>query len=280
MTKNNLAIGFIGFGEVAFNLSKDLKKHGVNHIYVYSRSTSKNKLSNSLKKRKSISGVQAVSSIFALAKKTKIIISAVHVDSALEVAEKLSLHIKPGSIFADLNNTVPAVKLQIAGLINTKGAQFVDIGLFESPATAGSKVAMYVSGDGAKIFKQTMVNYNMNIEVLSDQPGDAALHKTLANIYIKGIQALCLEMIQCAQKAGLDPNLLGSLAVKPVSNISKNKEILYWYKRGLISTNRKTKELKNIINEIKHLGEDPIMTEAALKRLQQVPPSSVKDFLD
>ena len=276
MTSNNPLIGFIGFGEVAYHLSKGLKKEGIKQIHAYSRSITEVHCI----KRAEDAGVELIASLDELVTKSEIIISAVHGNVALEVAKDAASYINPGTIFSDLNNATPSAKRQAAKAINAKGAQFVDIGLFEPPAQSGHKVLMYVSGDGAVQFKKVMSKYGFMIEVLPGEPYKATVIKTLANIYMKGVQAVCLEVAVSAHKASIDLETLGPLVTRPVASLPKNKILAFWATRGGLSAARKTAELPDIVNTMKEWGVDPIMMEATIQRLNLIAESRLKDYLD
>ncbi len=276
MISENPKIGFIGFGEVAYHLSKGLKEEDIEQILAYTRSASK----PIYLERAKDAGVELTSTLDELVTRSEIVISAVHGHVALDVAQDAARYIKEGSIFADLNNSTPPAKRQIAEAINAQGSKFVDIGLFEPPAHAGHKVLMYVSGDGAEQFKKIMSKYGFIIEALDGEPHKATIIKTLANIYMKGVQAVCLEVALSAHKAGIDLEILGPLVVRPVKDLPKDKELAFWAIRGGQSATRKTAELKDIVKTMKEWGIDPVMIEATIKRLNLIKEYKLQDHLN
>jgi 3-hydroxyisobutyrate dehydrogenase-like beta-hydroxyacid dehydrogenase len=221
-----------------------------------------------------------VPSLEELVTPSEIVISAVHGNVALDIARDAAVYIKPDAIFADLNNATPSAKKQAAEVINARGARFVDVGLFEPPAHAGHKVLMYVSGDGSEQFKNIMSKYGLIIEALQGEPHKATIIKTLANIYMKGVQAVCLEAAMSAHKAGINLDLLGSLVNRPVKNLPKEKELAFWAIRGAQSAARKTAELRDIVTVMKEWGIEPVMMEAAIGRLSLIAEYGVKEYLD
>ena len=276
MISKNPKTGFIGFGEVALHLSKGLKEEGIEQILAYTRSSSKSIYCERAKE----AGVELTSTLEELVTRSEIIISAVHGHVALDIARDASRYIKEGCIFADLNNSTPSAKKQAAEIINAKGATFADVGLFEPPAHAGHKVLMYVSGDGAVQFKTIMSKYGFIIEALDEEPHKATIIKTLANIYMKGVQAVCLEVALSAQKAGINLELLGPLVTRPVKNLPKDKELAFWATRGVQSAARKTAELQDIVMAMAEWGINPVMMEATIKRLNLILEYKLKDYLN
>lgn len=270
MISQNPRIGFIGFGEVTYYVSKGLKESGVKHIAAYARAISDPVRSKALHAKAKSIGIKLTASLEELVVVSELVISAVWGTAALEVTKQAANFITPEKIFADLNNTAPSVKKEGAKVINAKGARFVDIGLFASPAQMGHKALMYVSGDGATEFKAIMTRYGANAEVIPGEAGKATTIKTLVNIYYKGVQALCLELALSAEKAGIPLKSLESLIVKPVATLPREKELAFWIIRGIAHAERKIAELQDIINAMKEWGIEPLMIEAARQRLNQI----------
>jgi 3-hydroxyisobutyrate dehydrogenase-like beta-hydroxyacid dehydrogenase len=273
----NPIIGFIGFGEVAYYLSRGLRKEGVEHILAYARSMAKPGYGEGIRHRAQEAGVELTPTLEELVTRSELVISAVYGHVALEVAEDAARFIHPGSLFADLNNAPPSAKKQGAEVIHAKGAKFVDIGLFETPARAEHKALMVVSGDGAELFKEVMSKYGMNIEVIPGEAGKATTIKTLANIYIKGIQALCLELALSAYQAGVDLDLLGPLVVRPVATLPREQDMAFWIVRGGLYATRKAAELQDMLETIEGWGIDPIMMKATIQRLNLIAQYELKD---
>jgi 3-hydroxyisobutyrate dehydrogenase-like beta-hydroxyacid dehydrogenase len=270
MASGDPIIGFIGFGEVAYHLSKGLREEGVQEILGYDRAVAEPRYGELIRKRAQDAGAELIPTLGELVARSELVISAVHGDVALEVAEEAARFIDPGRMFADLNNAAPSAKKRGAEMINAKGARFVDIGLFETPARVKHKALMVVSGDGAEEFKAVMSRYGMNIEVVPGEAGRATTIKTLANIYIKGVQALCLELALGAHKAGINPDLLGPLVVRPVATLPREKEMAFWIVRGGLYASRKASELQGVVETLEGWGIDPIMVEATIKRLEWI----------
>jgi len=278
MISRNPKIGFIGFGEVAYYFSKGLKEAGVKQIAAYARSVADPIRGENIRNRAQSIGVELTATLEELVKSSELIISAVWGNVALEIVKEAARFISPGKIFADLNNTAPSVKKRGAEVINAKGARFVDIGLFASPAQMGHKALMYVSGDGAEEFKAIVTRYGANVEVIPGEAGKATTIKTLVNIYFKGVQALCLELAFSARKAGIDLDTLKLLLVEPVANLPREDEMAFWIVRGIAHAERKTAELRDIIQAIREWGIEPIMMEAAMKRLNLLAQYKLQDY--
>ena len=270
MLSANPRIGFVGFGEVGFHISCGLKQAGVREILAYDRNLTDSEKGDKLRRRAQIAGVELVSTLDDLMVQTELIISAVSAREALEVTVRTAKCIQPGTMFADLNNVIPAIKKQEAELVNARGASFVDIALIEIPALVEHRALMYVSGDGAEEFGKVMSQFGMNIEVMTGEAGQAATVKGLMNIYLKGMQALSIEVALSAYKASIPIDYLSLLISKLVKNVPDEDEVAFWIGRGVLHADRKTAEVKDLMKLMEGWGIDPLMMSATAERLGAV----------
>lgn len=267
MLSPNPHIGFVGFGEVAFHFSKGLREAGVQKITAYVKAADEPARDEKVRLRAALAGVELVPTLSGLVTQAELIISAAHAQAAMEIAEEVAQSIRPGAIFADLNNLTPSVKKDEARLFDAKGIGFVDIGLLELPVLAGHRALMYVSGSGAEEFKQVMSPFGMTIEIAPGDSGSAAAIKSLMNIYLKGMQALCIEVALSAHKASIPIDLIGRLVAQMTTDVPDEQEMSFWIQRGCMHAGRKTIEVQELVEMMKAWGIDPLMMDATAKRL-------------
>jgi 3-hydroxyisobutyrate dehydrogenase-like beta-hydroxyacid dehydrogenase len=279
MLSTNPRIGFVGFGEVAFHMSCGLKQAGVQDISAYTRDLTSHEKGGKLRRYAEIAGVELVPTLDELVARSELVISAVTAKAALEIATQTAQLIQPGVMFADLNNVIPAIKKQEAELINARGASFVDIALIEIPALVEHRALMYVSGDGAEEFGNVMNCFGMNIEVMPGEAGQAATVKALMNIYLKGMQALSIEVALSAYKASIPIDYLSLLVSKIVKNVPDEDEVAFWIGRGVLHAHRKTAEVKDLMKLMKTWGIDPLMMNATAQRLGVIAQYGLEEYI-
>jgi len=280
MTSKKPRIGFIGFGEVAYHFSEGLKQDGIRQIFAFDKNAKERTKGEIVRRRAREVGVELVPSLRQLVGKSDVIISAVWGSAALKVAVQCASFVKAGQFYCDINNTAPSVKTQGAEMLNAKGAKYVDLALFVAPDRDRHRSFMLASGDGARPLKRIMAPYGMSPEVVAGGAGRATTIKTVANIYYKGIQALCLELAISAWKVGIDPQLLAPLVIKPVELLPKDGEMAFWIIRGILHAERKAAELESIIKAVREWGVKPIMLDATRKRLKAVSDYGLKSYLN
>jgi 3-hydroxyisobutyrate dehydrogenase-like beta-hydroxyacid dehydrogenase len=280
MTSKNPRIGFIGFGEVAYHFSKGLKEDGIQEIFAYDKNAKERTKGEIVRRCAREAGVELVPSLRQLVGKSDVIISAVWGSAALKVAVQCASFVKAGQFYCDINNTAPSVKTQGAMMLTDKGVKYVDLALFVAPDRDKHRSFMLASGNGARPFKRIMAPYGITPEVVTGGAGRATTIKTLANIYYKGIQALCLEVALSAWKVGIDPELIAPLVIKPVESLPKDEEMAFWIVRGIVHAERKAAELESIIKAVRQWGVKPIMLDATRKRLKTIADYGLKRYLE
>jgi 3-hydroxyisobutyrate dehydrogenase-like beta-hydroxyacid dehydrogenase len=273
-------VGFIGFGEVAYHFSTGLKEEGIQEIFAYDKNAKEISKGDLVRQRAKNAGVQLVPGLRQLAGLSDVIFSTVWGSAALKVAGRTASFAQPGQLYCDINNTAPSVKTRGAEMLNSKRVKYVDLALFVAPNRDKQRSFMLASGDGAAALKRIMGPYGVTPELVAGGAGRATTIKTLANVYYKGIQALCLEVALSAWKVGIDPEWIAPLLVKPVEALPKEEEMVFWTMRGIVHAERKAAELESIIKAVREWGITPIMLDATRKRLKTVTEYGLKRVLE
>lgn len=271
----NPRLGFIGFGEVTYYMMKGLRREGAEKLCVLTRHAEP-----SSRKKAALLGAEITESWERLFESSDIIFSSVRGHVALETAEKAAGHIIPGQYYADLNNAVPSVKKAACALISAKGAAFVDVGLLGLPVQREHKALIYASGDAAAEFKSIMEPLGMNIRLMPGEAGQAAKIKALANIYMKSIQGVFLELAVSARRAGVSLSELESLIINPLEDLSREKDMGFWIIRGALLAERKEAEMRDATQMFLDMQVDPLMLTAAAERLKRVSGFNLGDEFD
>ena len=258
-------LGFIGFGEVSFYMMRSLREEGAGELSVLTRCADP-----SSQERAAALGVMITESWEELFQNADVIFSAVHGNVALETAEKAAGYITDGQYYADLNNAIPTVKQAGAALMRNKRVHFVDVGLLGLPIQRGHKALMYVSGEAAEDFQALMKPFGMNIHPITGDVGQAATVKALANIYMKCLQGVCLELAISAVHAGVSMSDLECLIIDPLKDLPREKDVGFWMIRGALLAQRKREEMGEAMKMLSELQIDPIMLGAAVERLSRV----------
>lgn len=84
-----MKIGFIGYGEVAYELSTGLKTEGLDHFYAYDVLLQNEKHAGTMKEKATRTGVELTSNVSEVIGKSDIVIAAVPANKTLEVAQSV-----------------------------------------------------------------------------------------------------------------------------------------------------------------------------------------------
>jgi len=206
-----MQLGFIGFGEAAFELASGLNEQGIQRMIAFDPLWKVPEYSALITKRSTASNVAVVDSPEEVLKEVEVVIVAVPADKALAVSEQLMSHVRNESLYIDVSAANPGIKNQISLNINRSGGKFVDAAMMGPLPVYKHKVPILASGDGADMFIETMSSYGMNIEKVSAIPGEATAAKLIRSIYMKGIVGLYIEMLEAAQHFNVENLVIDSL---------------------------------------------------------------------
>jgi 3-hydroxyisobutyrate dehydrogenase-like beta-hydroxyacid dehydrogenase len=141
-----------------------------------------------------------------------VVLSLTTAATAVAAAESALPGLAPGAIYADLNTAAPALKRDLAALVEEAGARFVDVALLGPVPARGLETPALASGRGAHAFAEVLGPLGMPVDVVSDLPGDAAGLKLLRSVFMKGLAASTLESLRAAEAAGHRSWLEGEIA--------------------------------------------------------------------
>ena len=242
-------IAFIGFGKVAYTLSRLIKSPDINFL------TSTEKRSNDTIDLINKSNIEVYDSFREALENAEIIISAVTPSKAVKVADMYGPYCN--GIYLDLNNISPDTSEKISNVVDN----FVDgaiIGKIDS-----KNPTLFLSGENAH--KLLFLNDFLNVNIISDNIGDASKLKLLRSTYTKSLSVLLIETYNLAKKLDLEDEFFDTLSITEGDDF-KDKS-LSRINNTLKSSKRKAEELEEILN---YFNSDELdMVNAALNKLKQ-----------
>jgi 3-hydroxyisobutyrate dehydrogenase-like beta-hydroxyacid dehydrogenase len=115
-----------------------------------------------------------------------------------------------GQLYADLNTGPPSLKAELAATVEP--ALFVDVALMGPVPGNGLRTPCLVSGSGAPAYAELLEPLGVSVEVVGEEPGQAAERKLLRSVFMKGIAAAAIESLAAARAAGCEDWLHAELA--------------------------------------------------------------------
>jgi len=264
--KNQVVIGFVGFGEAGFHIAKGLSSAGAERIIAYDIHAETPGRSEIIRKRAADAAVTLVSSNCELAEKSAVLLSVVTCDQAINAAEQNRPHLGPRHFYADLNSVSPAVKQRIARNIASSGARFVEIAVMAPVSPYGHGVPMLAGGEAAAEFADLMQLFGMRIVPVDREIGVAAAIKMFRSIVVKGLEALLTECVLAAGRYGAADRVFASLA-ESYPGIDWPALADYAIGRVVVHGERRAREMEEVAETLRSLDIEPLMAEATARRM-------------
>jgi 3-hydroxyisobutyrate dehydrogenase-like beta-hydroxyacid dehydrogenase len=193
----------------------------------------------------------------------ELVISAVPGPASGQAFEQALPHLSDDTLFVDLTAAAPGVKEACAA----QHRLYADGAVLGTVATSGASVPIAVAGEGAERFRELVTPAGLNVSVLDGPAGTAARLKLVRSVYMKGRDALVLEMMLAARKLGVEDEVARSIAGpgEQVPFTELSDRVL----RALaVHAGRRSQELESAAALLRELGVDPLVTEAGSARLK------------
>lgn len=269
-------LGFIGFGEAAFNIAEGLKSEGFDKIIAYDKFWNVKPNSELICGRAQKTQVELVAGMQELIERSDIIMSAVSADMAVELARSASPFLKNDQIYADINATSPMTKEAVDSIISPV-ALFVDCAVMGPVPPYKHKVPISVSGKGARFFAEKMASFGMNITLMDAPAGSASASKMFRSIFMKGFVTLLLEMLIAAHEYQVEDDVL--MSVKETLTAGPLLEIINGLVgRGVIHSERREHEMDEVIATLDTINVDSTMSRATKAKLRWCTNLALKEY--
>lgn len=261
-------LGFIGFGEAAYNIASGLKSEGLSGIIAFDKHWKDSPAAELIAKRAAEAQVELVPTQQALIERSEMIVSAVSADMAVPLARASRPFLKADQVYVDINATSPMTKEEVDRIISPV-ALFVDCAVMGPVPTYRHKVPVSVSGKGARRFRDTVAPYGMAVTYMDAPAGAASASKMFRSIFMKGFVALLIEMLTAAHRYGVEDDVLES--VKETLTAGPLLEVINGLVgRGVIHSERREHEMGEVIATLDTLAVDAIMSKATKAKLHWV----------
>lgn len=286
------AIGFIGFGEAGSTIASGLRSAGVERIATFDIAAHDGAAGSSIRDRAARLDVSLAGSSRELAQVSDLVFSTVTSSAALDAASQTAPFLEPRHIYADLNSVSPALKRDIADVIDATGARFVEVAVMAPVLPYGHRVPILLGGPSAPLFVAAMTPFGMQMQTLAGASiGAAAAVKMCRSIVVKGLEALMCECVLAARPFEADEHVFASLN-ESFPGIDWKKLADYMVGRVVVHGERRAREMEEVAATLRAIGVEPIMADATARRQEWIArrdlrsqfgpdgPTSYRDVLD
>lgn len=260
-----MRIGFIGFGEAAFNISLGLGQEGLENILAFDAMLNHAVMGQQVKSRAKQANVSLVATEEDLIHASDIVFAAVPSSYTLDVCEKAKKVLRKDQIYADVSASTPDVKKQIWQTLASTGVLFVDAAMLGSLPQDKHKVPITASGNGAERLKEIMSPYGMNITCVGGGAGAASAIKLVRSVFMKGIAALMIETMQGADAYQVTDEIIASIS-KSMDGIPFTKHLDRLITGTAIHAKRRSSELSGAIEMLQEANLSACMTKSSKEK--------------
>ena len=257
-------LGLIGYGEVGGIFCAGLKAQ-VDSVHAWDTKLVDAAASAPLRDRAARDGVILCDSAAALCAAADLVISAVTASNTVAVAREAAAHLRPGTVFLDLNSASPGAKREAAGLIEAAGGHYVEAGVMTSVPPYGIRVPMLLGGPHAETLAQRLRAFGMDATAVSPELGVASAIKMCRSVMIKGLEALVIESYTAARAYGVEDYVLPTLQ-ETFPSIDWTEQGRYFYSRVVKHGRRRAEEMREVANTVREAGFEPWMAAATAEK--------------
>ncbi|MFV0283700.1 MAG: DUF1932 domain-containing protein [Castellaniella sp.] len=257
-------LGLIGYGEVGGILCAGLKAQ-VDGVHAWDIKLADAALAIPLRERAVRDGVALCDSSMSLCAASDLVISAVTASNTVAVAREAAAHLRPGTVFLDLNSASPGAKCQAAGLVEAAGGRYVEAGVMTSVPPYGIRVPMLLGGPHAESLAGRLRAFGMDVSAVSPELGMASAIKMCRSVMIKGLEALVIESYTAARAYGVEDYVLPTLQ-ETFPSIDWTEQGRYFYSRVVQHGRRRAEEMREVANTVREAGFDPWMAAATAEK--------------
>lgn len=263
-----LKLGFIGMGEASFYLSKDLKSEQVT-VFAYDKLASEIGFAGDIIRERALKrGITLVMNMEELFVKSEVIMCLTSATSALPISREIKPLLEERHFYADLNSASPKTEKQIAEVLADTPARFTDIGVMAPVPSWGTKVPLVACGKDSKILTDMLNNIGMNVEYMGEEIGTASMFKMNRSMFMKGFVALMCETVFAASQYNIVDEVLESIR-KSLYDEKAYLDMVNMHLTGMVPHSKRfVHEMKEALDTLEDLGENSIMTQATVKKMQ------------
>lgn len=257
-----MKIGFIGYGEAAFNISLGLGREGISGIRATDAMMHHEVMGKQVHSRAQEAGVTLVDTNQEIAQWADVVFAAVPSSFTMDVCNDVKECLRPGQVYVDVSASTPTVKEAIWEAIKDTGVLFADAAMLGSLPKDKHQVPITASGNGAAKFYELMTPYGMKITLAGEKAGSASAIKLVRSIFMKGIAALMIDTMQAADAYGVSSEIVASLS-KSLDGIPFTSHLDRIVTGTALHCTRRAAELKGSVAMQEEAGLNPEMTLAS-----------------
>lgn len=244
-----MKIAFIGYGEAARAFTDTLKGKGEAEFTAAYDILQDESIASEARSR----GLRFDASVEVAIADADWIFAAVTADQSLEAARSALAYLKPGQLYIDINSVSPGRKKETAALVEATGAVYLDMAVMAPVHPRGHATPVLLAGKTAKELEPILAAHGFAYETVSADVGDATAIKMVRSMFVKGLEALTVEVMLAARSSGCLDRVMGSLA-ETFPGLGWPKNVEYMFERTLRHGIRRAAEMREVAKTYDEIG--------------------------
>ncbi len=259
-----MILTILGFGELASAWARELAARGGCEVRVHVRPRAG---ADARAGRARAAGIRLWHDLSAAVAGADAVVGCVPSRAAVDVARACLPHLAPGALYVDPAPAAPAAKRALAAEMDDRGVAYADVALLGTVVASGLAVPMLAAGPGATRWERIGSELGMQVSAIAGDAGRATAVKLIRSVYMKGRDALVLEMLVAARRLGIEDEVVRSIA-GPGERVEFGALADRVLGALSVHAGRRADELAESAHELAAAGVEPLVTVAAEARLR------------
>jgi 3-hydroxyisobutyrate dehydrogenase-like beta-hydroxyacid dehydrogenase len=151
-----------------------------------------------------LSEIPLAASFAAAVAGADVVISVTWATVAAEVAREAVPLLRRGMLYADHNTAGPKLKEDLAAIVESSGAAFIDVAMMAPVPPLGMRVGMFMAGSGAEELAAFYRGFGTPVGFVGTRPGEANARKLTRSVFFKGMSSSIWEALEAARAVGVE----------------------------------------------------------------------------
>ncbi|MEO7144266.1 MAG: DUF1932 domain-containing protein [Bryobacteraceae bacterium] len=255
-----LRFGLIGHGVVGSLFARLLRAHAA-EVVSYDVLLDRAGTAEQMRLRIAADGARPATLEQAV-RESEYVLAIAPTQACREAAVSAAKYLQAGQVYFDFASTSPAVKREIAAIVDCSGAQFVEGVILGAVGASLACPAILVGGAAAEPAADVLNHYGLRTRFYSLAIGRASAFKMIRSIFSKGMETLLIETLLSARRADLLDEVWDEIR-ETLAPDRMERTLETWIRSHALSSGRRYCEMLEVGRFLKELNVQPILTRAA-----------------
>lgn len=259
--------GLVGHGVVGSLFARLLRERGA-EVISYDVLLDSGDTAERIRLKILADGAQPAGTLEEAIRESEYVIAIAPTQACYEAAKRASDYLRAGQVYCDFASASPAVKCEVAAVIVSSGAQFVEGAILGAVGVSLDCPTILLGGAGAESVGDVLNDYGLRTRFYSAEIGRASAFKMIRSIFSKGMETLLIETLLSARRAGLFDEMWNEIRTTLAPDrIDRTLEA--WIRSHAISSQRRYCEMLEVNRFLQELKLQPTVTQAAADVLRR-----------